>query len=140
VANAGGGSRTNKVADQIQRELAQLIQFEMKDPRLGFITVSGVKVSRDFAHADVYVSVLGQDDDPDAEALTIEALSHGAGYLRSSLAKVLSLRTVPLLKFHFDDTTREGNRLSALIDKAVSEDDRKLSAANEQADLGKNTQ
>ena len=121
MADFTGNSRAARVGDQIQKELARLIQFEMKDPRIGFATVAGVKVSRDFAHADIYISVLGKDDDEQARQDTIDALNHGAGFLRSSLAKAIKLRTVPRLKFHYDDTVEKGNKLSALINKAVED-------------------
>ena len=123
MANNSGNTRVSKVAEQVQKELARLIQFEMKDPRLGFVTVSGVKVSRDFAHAAVYISVLGSSESSEKQAQddSLEALTSGAGYLRSELAKVIRLRTVPRLKFHYDNTTQEGNRMSALIDKAIGD-------------------
>lgn len=122
MSDLTNNSRTGRVADQIQKELARLIQFEMKDPRIGFATVAGVKVSRDFAHAEIFISVLGKDDDQEAKQGTIDALNHGAGFLRSSLAKAIKLRTVPRLKFHYDDTVEQGNKLSLLIDEAVESD------------------
>lgn len=122
MSDLNNNSRASRVADQIQKELARLIQFEMKDPRIGFATVAGVKVSRDFAHAEIYISVLGKDDDEEAKKDTIDALNHGAGFLRSSLAKAIKLRTVPRLKFHYDNTVENGNKLSLLIDEAVESD------------------
>jgi len=113
-------SRTRRVSEQMQRELADLLQRELKDPRLGFVTLSGVEVSRDFAHAKVYVSVLGGDSDV-AQSLT--ALRHAAGFLRRELARRVRLRVSPQLQFLHDATTEQGQRLSQLIDQAVAADD-----------------
>lgn len=117
---AGGNSRPQRVADQIQRDLASLIQFEVKDPRIGFVTVAGVKVSKDMSYADIYVSELGKDDDENHKKTIVEALQHCAGFLRGQLAKGSNLRSIPKLRFHYDDTTQKGVEMSALIDKAVS--------------------
>lgn len=117
---SGGNSRPQRVADQIQRDLAALIQFEVKDPRIGFVTVSGVKVSKDMSYADVYVSELGKDDDENHKKTIVEALEHCGGFLRGQLAKGSNLRTIPKLRFHYDDTTQRGVEMSALIEKAVS--------------------
>ena len=114
-------SRTQRVADQIQRELASLIQLEMKDPRLGMVTVSAVDLSRDMSYADVFVTVLEQNDKVDREQ-TLAILSKGAGFLRGRLAHLIKLRIVPTLRFHYDESISRGQHLSALIDKAVSED------------------
>ncbi len=114
-------SRTQRVADQIQRELATLIQLEMKDPRLGMVTVSAVELSRDMSYAEVYVTVLEQADSAEIE-LTLKILSGAAGFLRTRLAKLVQLRAVPHLRFHYDESIARGQRLSALIDQAVSKD------------------
>ncbi len=112
-------SRTRRVGEQMQRELAELIQRELKDPRIGFITVSGVEVSRDFEHAKVFVSTLGQDEDVER---ALKALTHAAGFLRRELGRRMSLRTVPSLRFVHDRSFQEGSRLSSLIDEAVRRD------------------
>ena len=131
--------RIQRVADQIQRELATLIQLELNDPRIGMVSVTGVKVSRDLAHADVYVTVLGAVDGEASLApgmtldkvgaldkleidASIKALNAAAGYLRSLLAKQLSLRTTPKLNFHYDESVGRGQYLSSLIDRALAED------------------
>ena len=113
-------SRTRRVGEQMQRELAQLIQREIKDPRVGMVTVSGVNVSRDLSAAKVYVSVL--DDKTIEEVMAV--LQKAAGFLRHELAKSMSLRTVPSLKFCYDDSIERGNRLSRLIDDAVSSENK----------------
>lgn len=109
-------SRSLRVADQIQRELAVLIRDEVKDPRMGMVSISGVEVSRDMAHAKVYVSVLG---DEQAAADSLEALNHAAGFLRRELGRSMRLRTVPQLRFIHDRSLEEGARMSALIDEAL---------------------
>jgi len=112
-------SRTRRVGEQIQRELAVLIQQEIKDPRLGMVTVSAVEVSRDLSVAKVFVTVFDEQHDI---AQSLEALNHAAGFLRHCLGKSMSLRSVPILKFIYDESVSQGNRLSSLIDEAVNTD------------------
>ena len=109
-------SRSLRVADQIQRELAVLIRDEVKDPRMGMVSISGVEVSRDMAHAKVYVSVLGEAQ---VAADSLEALNHAAGFLRRELGRSMRLRSVPQLRFIHDRSLEEGARMSALIDEAL---------------------
>lgn len=122
--------RLQRVADQVQRELAKMIQKEVKDPRLGMVSVTGVEVSRDLAYADVYVTALiGQQDDLEQESAekrkaTVDVLNNAAGFLRSLLAKELSLRTTPKLRFHYDESISRGRYLSSLIDDAIDSDRR----------------
>lgn len=116
-----GFNRTDRVADQIQKDLAVLLQRELKDPRVGMATVSSVKVSKDFSFADVYVSFMDRNTPEEAEQ-AVAILEKAAGFLRSQLARGINLRVMPRLRFHFDATLMEGPRLSALIDKAVKED------------------
>jgi ribosome-binding factor A len=105
--------RTDRIAELMQRTLAQIIQQDVKIPGSpNFITLSAVKVSRDLGHANVYFTVFNQDP---AEATV--ALNTAAGYLRSALAKIMTLRTVPQLHFIYDDSIEYGRRLSKLIDK-----------------------
>jgi len=112
-------SRTRRVGEQMQRELAQLIQREVKDPRLGMVTVSGVDVSRDYSVAKVYITVLGENTDP---AQTLAILNKVSGFLRHELGQRMVLRTVPALTFHYDESVERGSELSRLIDEAVSKD------------------
>lgn len=111
-------SRTRRIGEQMQRELAQLIQQEVKDPRLGMVTVSGVEVSRDLSVAKVFVTVLG-DADPQP-SLTV--LNRAAGFLRHALGQRLTVRTVPSLRFVYDESVARGARLSRLIDEARAGD------------------
>ena len=105
-------NRSYRVADQIQRDLAELIR-ELKDPRVGMVTLNAVEVSPDYAHAKVYFSVL-----VGAPADTEAALNEAAGWLRNGLFKRLAIHTVPTLHFHFDRTTERAADLSALIARA----------------------
>ncbi|MCS4504661.1 Ribosome-binding factor A [wastewater metagenome] len=114
-------SRTRRVGEQIQRELAELIRDEVRDPRVGSVTVSEVSVTRDFAHARVLVTVLGASAEASADA--VEALNHAAGFLRSQLARRVRLRQVPALVFEYDESFDRGARVSRLIDEAVARDD-----------------
>ena len=115
-----GFERTDRIADQIQRELARLVQFEVKDPRVGMVTIQTVRVSRDLSFADVYFTVLGQDGDQAAQAEPV--LTHAAGFLRSELAKTLNTRTTPKLRFHYDKIPEQADELSRLIDRARARD------------------
>ena len=114
-------SRTHRVADQMQRELALLIQREVRDPRIGMITVTAVDVSRDLAHAKVFITLMG-DVTAEEIAQNLSILKDVAGYLRMQLGKVMKLRSVPQLHFHYDESVRRGVHLSSLIERAVAED------------------
>ena len=130
--------RVQRVADQIQRELASLIQMEVNDPRVGMVSVTGVEVSRDLAHAKVFVTVLNTlTDDSEINESTlsepgdldkleikenIDALNKAAGFLRSLLAKRLSTRSTPKLRFYYDGSIARGQQLSSLIDSALAAD------------------
>jgi ribosome-binding factor A len=114
-------ARTDRVADYLQRELAGLIQRELRDPRIGMVSVTGVEVSRDLGHARVYVTVLGADTAEQA-AENVEALNRAAGFLRSQLSRDSSMRSVPQLRFYFDSSVGRGRDLEALIQRAASAD------------------
>ena len=108
-------NRSYQVADQIQRDLAELIARELKDPRVGMVTLQGVEVTPDYAHAKVHFSVLNGDP-----VKTGEGLNQAAGFLRNGLFKRLHIHTVPTLHFLFDRTTERASDMNALIAKAVS--------------------
>ncbi len=114
-------SRGRRIADLIQKELAILIQKEMKDPRLGMITINDAKVSRDLAFADVYFTVLPKNGAKTAE----EVLNKAGGFLRTKLSKMMSTRTTPKLRFHYDATIENGARISRAIDDAIAQDNSK---------------
>lgn len=112
--------RTDRVGDQIQRDLATLIQREIKDPRLGMVTISHVKVSKDLGYADVYFTVLALGEQSEAEAISNArmVLNNAAGFLRTELSRGIKLRVMPQLRFHFDETVERGRHLHGLIEKA----------------------
>ena len=110
-------SRALRIADQIQRELADLIRNELKDPRIGMITLTVVEVSHDYAHAKIFYTTLRSEND---NFLTGKGLEHAAGFLRSHLSHRLKLRVVPQLHFIYDESIERGMRLSQLIDEAVA--------------------
>lgn len=111
--------RTRRVSEQIQRELAQIIQMQLKDPRLGMVTVSAVEVSKDFSNAKVYITVLGQRGTPQA---ALEILQHAAGFMRHELGQRLRLRIIPHLHFFYDESIARGAHLSALINTAMAKE------------------
>ena len=109
-------SRTRRVGEQVQREIAQLVQQEIKDPRLGLVTISAVKLSKDMSHANIFFTVLDEEH-PIEE--TLKVLEGAAGFLRHELAKRMQLRIVPHIHFKYDESISYGNELSALINKAM---------------------
>lgn len=117
-------SRTSRLGEQIQRELASLIQFEMKNPNLGMVTINDVKVSKDLGYADVYFTVMGArgESDADIRKNTSRILNEAAGYLRSELAAMLKIRFTPQLRFHYDETLERGHYLTGLIREARAKD------------------
>ena len=111
--------RTQRVGEQIQQELADLLRTEVKDPRIGMVTVTHVDVAADMAHAKVlFTSLSGREHAADS----IAALARVGGFLRSQLAKRLKLYTVPQLHFIYDESIESGMHVSKLIDKALAED------------------
>ena len=114
-------SRTRRIGLQIQRDLADLIRRELKDPRLGMISVNAVKVTSDLAHAKIYITTL--EDDKRKE--TMEVLKKAAGYLRHELGQLLSTRTVPELHFVYDESIERAATLTSLIENAIESDEKK---------------
>ena len=112
-----GSQRLRRVADQIQRELSELLRSELKDPRVGMITLTGVEVSPDLGHAKVFFTTLG---DAEALARTEAGLARASGFLRSELGHRLKLRVTPEVRFVHDPSVERGARLSKLIDDAVA--------------------
>ena len=114
-------SRTQRIADYLQRELAALIQHEVRDPRVGMVSITGVNVSRDLGHAKIYFTVLGCDSGEEAND-SLEALNKAAGFLRSQLSRDSSMRSVPQLRFYFDNSVGRGRDLEDLIRRAADAD------------------
>lgn len=112
-------SRTLRVADQIQRELADLLQHEIKDPRAKNITITSVEVTRDYSHTKVFYSILGNSEEI---FLAQNGLENAKGFLRSQLSHRMQLRITPQLNFVYDESIERGTRLSKLIDDAVAQD------------------
>jgi ribosome-binding factor A len=113
--------RDRRVADFIQRELAVVLQMEMKDPRVGMVSITDVRVSSDLGYADIYVSSFQAQTDEARDEL-LAALTGAAGWLRSLIARRSNMRTVPRLRFHWDELIERGHALDQLIDKALAED------------------
>ncbi len=105
-----------RVADQIQRDLAEIIAFELKDPRVGMITITEVQVTPDYAHAKVFFTMLSENKD--AIQNTVAGLSKAAGFIRGHLGRRLTIHTIPELHFVHDASTARGMELSRLIDEA----------------------
>ena len=114
-----GQGRPQKLGDLIQRELSELLQRELRDPRVGMITITGVDVSPDFSHAKVFFTVLEKQRLDDAR----EGLRRAAGFLRSQLARRIRLYTTPELRFEYDESVERGDRLSRLIDSVKNRSD-----------------
>jgi ribosome-binding factor A len=114
-------ARTQRVADYLQRELAALIQHEVRDPRVGMVSITGVDVSRDLGHARIYYTKMGADSLADADE-TSEALNRAAGFLRSQLSRESNMRSVPNLRFYFDTSVGRGRDLEDLIRRAADAD------------------
>ena len=111
-------NRSERVAGTLRRELAQLIQMEVKDPEVGFVGLSDVEVSRDLSHAKVFVTVF----ETDKAASSVKALNRAAGYLRRRLGQEMRIRSVPELHFQHDASVETGQRMDNLIDAAVASD------------------
>jgi ribosome-binding factor A len=114
-------TRSQRVADYLQRELSGIIQREVRDPRVGMISVTGVDVSRDIGHAKVHYTVLGADSSEDAKEST-EVLNKAAGFLRSQLSRDSNMRSVPQLRFYFDSSVGRGRYMEDLIGRASQAD------------------
>ena len=109
------GGRPRKGADLIQRELADLLRSEVRDPRVGLVTLTSVDVSPDLSHAKVFFTLL----DKERQGETTKALQRAAGFLRSQLARRMKMYTTPELRFSYDESVERGDRLSQLIDSVV---------------------
>ena len=113
-------ARTDRVGQQIQKEIAVILMREIKDPRLSMTTVSAVEVTRDLAYAKVFVTFF--NDNADEIKASLEVLAEAEGYIRSLLGKRLRARIMPHLRFVYDSSMSEGVRMSALVDQAVASD------------------
>ena len=113
-------SRTQRVGGQIQREIAQIIQQELRDPRVGLVTVSAVEMSKDMTHAKVFITLMNPEQDVTE---TIKVLKKASGFLRRELGKRIMLRVIPELHFVYDSSLDQGMRVSALLSSVAAEHD-----------------
>ncbi|MFO7994312.1 MAG: 30S ribosome-binding factor RbfA [Marinobacter sp.] len=117
-------SRIDRIGDQMQRELAQLIQREIKDPRVGMVTVNAVKVSRDLGYADIYVSLLTTEELTEESPQvrdSLAVLNKASGFLRGQIGRAMKLRVTPQLRFHFDTLLGHSRHMDNLIREAVGD-------------------
>ena len=119
-------SRTQRLGEQIKRDLALLIQRELKDPRIGMVTVNFVDLSKDLSYADVSVTALVTDDSDEKIIESLTILNEASSFLRMELGRALKVRKVPHLRFHYDDSLKRGARINALIRQALQSDRRDL--------------
>ena len=110
-----GQGRPQRLGDLIQREVSELIRLELRDPRVGMITITSVDVSPDMSHAKVFFTLLEKQNLPD----TLHGLSRAAGFLRSQLARRMKMYTTPELRFEYDESVERGDRMSRLIDSVT---------------------
>ena len=135
-------SRARRVAQQLQREVAMILQREVKDPRIGMVTVSDVEISGDLQHAKIFVTFLNyaEQDNEQSDAQRIETglkgLAEASGYIRILLGKAMQLRVVPELRFAYDKTLVEGMRISNLVSTTIRDDEERLHA-NDQSEEAK---
>ncbi|AZG72481.1 30S ribosome-binding factor RbfA [Shewanella livingstonensis] len=113
-------SRTRRIAQQLQQELAMVLQRDMKDPRIGFVTVNDVDVSRDLSYAKVYVTFF--EEDTELVQQKIDALTVAAPYVRTLVAGRMKLRVMPELRFIYDSSLVEGMRMSNLVTQVINKD------------------
>lgn len=106
--------RSNRVAEEIKKEITQMLRDEIKDPRIGFVTVTGVEVTPDIRYAKIFVSVYGNED---AKGQSLEALEKAKGFVRSELGKRMRLRYTPEISFRFDTSIEHGARIMELLEK-----------------------
>lgn len=104
--------RTGRVGEQIKKELTSILQTDFKDPRVGFLTITGVEVTNDLSQAKIYLSVFGGDEQKES---TLKALASGTGFIRKELGKRIRLRIVPELIFKFDSSIEYGSRIDSLL-------------------------
>jgi ribosome-binding factor A len=112
-------SRTRRVGEQMRRDLSALIRTELRDPRLLMVSITAVDVSRDLSHAKAYVTILG---DPAERGEIVDALNNASTLLRRELGRRMHIRTVPRVRFLYDEVVERGARLSSLISEAVASD------------------
>lgn len=111
--------RPNRVAEQIKKEMTDILQRDLKDPRIGFVTVTGVEVTGDLQQAKIFITVLGNDEQKEA---TLQGLSKATGFIRSEIGKRIRLRKTPELIFKFDESIDYGNKIESLLGEINRQD------------------
>ncbi|OCG01246.1 ribosome-binding factor A [Gilliamella sp. wkB178] len=114
-------NRSSRVGHELQKEIAIILQREIKDPRLGMVTVSGVDISRDLAYAKVFVTFLN-DDDPEIVEQGLQVLNDAKGYIRTLIGKAMRLRIIPEIKFFYDESLVKGMQMSSLVSDVIKHD------------------
>jgi len=120
--------RKQKLETQIKKLVGTLIVTEIKDPRIGFVTVTNVELSKDYAYADVYVSVLGDDND---KKKTLSGLQSARGFIQYRVGKALSIRTIPEIRFHLDTSIEKGVDMVNLLEKLEKESSKNNSGSSD---------
>ena len=113
--------RELRVGDFLRKELAEIVQREMRDPRIGVLSITDVVVNKDLSYADVYFTIVSAQQEKDKDEV-LSALQGAAGFLRSILARRHVMRTTPALRFHYDELIQDGPRLESLIERAIASD------------------
>ena len=117
-------SRARRVGQELQREVAMILQREIKDERLKLVTVSGVELSRDLNYAKVFVTFL--ENDPEKIEQGMKVLRDASGFIRTLVGKAMRLRVTPELRFAYDQSLVEGVRISTLVSSTIAEDNRRI--------------
>ncbi|HHT37319.1 MAG: 30S ribosome-binding factor RbfA [Candidatus Wallacebacter cryptica] len=104
--------RLKRLQEEIKKEVSFIIQQRVKDPRLGFVSITDVELSRDYAYCKIFISVLGDETEREQ---TMEGLTKATGFIRSELAKKVRFRTVPKLSFHYDQSLEYGSKINAIL-------------------------
>lgn len=123
-------TRSDRVADAVQRILAQVIPKEIRDPRLGMVNINAVEVARDLSLAKVYITLVGESDAAQCKQ-SAEILNRAASFLRNSVGRELTMRSTPRLQFIYDESAVRGQQLSSLIDNAIASDNANRSTDEE---------
>lgn len=110
--------RVNRVAEQMKKELGEIILQKVKDPRIGFVTVTDVEVTGDLQNATIFISVLGRDSEKEA---TLKGLNKAKGFIRTEIGKRMRLRVTPEIEFEFDESIAYGNRIQTLLTQVNNE-------------------
>ncbi len=110
--------RTDRLNELLKEEISQILQRELKDPRIGFVTVTRVEVSPDLSWADVYFSVLGEYDPSTQE----NVLNHSSGFVKGLLGRRIRIKKVPNIRFHYDDSLKRADRVLSMLNEMFPDD------------------